>query len=63
MELKVTLSKIIRKFHMLPAPLAKQTIAQVFDYKYKQGPQELKLHVPITLKSLTGVPLRLQKRA
>ncbi|KAH8410920.1 hypothetical protein KR222_008907, partial [Zaprionus bogoriensis] len=62
MELKVTLSKLIRKFNILPAPLAKQTIAQVFNPKHKPGPQELKLHVPITLKSLTGVPVRLQKR-
>jgi len=26
------------------------------------GPQELKLHVPITLKSMSGVSVRLQTR-
>ncbi|XP_023166365.2 probable cytochrome P450 4e1 [Drosophila hydei] len=62
LELKVTLSKLLRRFRILPAPLAKQSIAQVFDHKYKPGPQELKLHLPITLKSLSGVPVRLQRR-
>lgn len=62
LELKVTLSKLLRRFRILPAPLAKQTIAQVFNANYKPGPQELNLHMPITLKSLTGVPVRLQRR-
>ncbi|EDW10129.2 cytochrome P450 4e3 [Drosophila mojavensis] len=62
LELKVTLSKLLRRFHILPAPLAKQTIAQVFDHTYMPGPQELRLHLPITLKSLSGVPVRLQRR-
>ncbi|XP_068145393.1 probable cytochrome P450 4e1 [Drosophila tropicalis] len=62
MELKVTLSKLLRRFRILPAPLAKQTIADVFHPKYKPGEQELKLYLPITLKSLSGVPVRLEER-
>ncbi|KAH8355353.1 hypothetical protein KR093_011539, partial [Drosophila rubida] len=62
LELKVTLSKLLRKFQILPAPLARQTIAQVFNHQYRPGPQELKLQMPITLKSMTGVPVRLLKR-
>ncbi|KAH8300254.1 hypothetical protein KR044_012209, partial [Drosophila immigrans] len=62
LELKVTLSKLLRKFKVLPALLAKQTIAQVFSPQYRPGPQELRLQVAVTLKSMTGVPVRLQKR-
>ncbi|KAL7738167.1 hypothetical protein ACLKA6_006507 [Drosophila palustris] len=62
LELKVTLSKLLRKFQIHPAPLAKQTIAQVFQHQYRPGPQELKLHMPITLKSMNGVSVQLQIR-
>ncbi|XP_017837164.1 cytochrome P450 4e3-like [Drosophila busckii] len=63
LELKVTLSKLLRRFRILPAPLSTQSIAQVFEAKYRPGPQELKLFLPLTLKSLSGVHVRLLKRA
>ncbi|XP_030388381.1 cytochrome P450 4e3-like [Scaptodrosophila lebanonensis] len=62
LELKVTLSKLLRHFHLKPAPESRQSLAQIFDPQHRPGPQELKLYIPITLKSMTGVPLRLQPR-
>ncbi|KAH8277810.1 hypothetical protein KR018_007649, partial [Drosophila ironensis] len=62
LELKVVLSKILRRFQLLPAPLSKQNISQVVNPEYKVKEQELKMAIAITLKSLTGVPVRLVER-
>lgn len=62
LELKVILSKVLRRFQLLPAPLAKQNIADILNPDYKPGKQEVKMYVSITLKSLTGVPVRLVER-